>query len=119
MFQADSKIAPANLVNLSINAWYNSHQNAKQSDIDKFTRLYNEFQQPIGPFTTVVNEKVSYVGCAISYYESNGMKSLITCNYAAGNVLGQATYKSGKTASECKNKSNPRYPGLCHFSDGL
>lgn len=119
MFQANSIIDPAVLVNLSINAWYNAHQNAKHSDIKKFTRLFNELQQPIGPFTTVVNEKASHVGCAISYYESNGMRSLITCNYAAGNVLGQASYKSGKTASECLNKINPRYPGLCHFSEGL
>lgn len=61
----------------------------------------------------MVNDKNNAVGCGVSRYQQNGYKYYyLVCNYSFTNILEQAVYEIGPTASKCK-KPHSVYKGLC------
>ena len=109
----------ADVISNSINAWYNEHQFAAQSDINTFTRLFVG-DQAIGHFTVMVSERNIAVGCAVSNFVANGRNNtLLACNYAANNTRDRVVYRSGPTASGCTLGRDPTYPGLCRTNEPI
>lgn len=100
------------LVEKVVNDWYKEVSNAAQADIDKCCN--SKSGKTIGHFTQLVTDRATQVGCAISRYTEKQWKtSLMACNYAFTNLVGEKVYISGKTASGCSSGINPIYPALC------
>ena len=108
-----------------INAWYNENIYAAESDIDKFTRLTGSSGKKIGHFTSLVCERQTQIGCAISTYKSSINNRefnnyLMTCNYASTNMQTYPTYRSGtETGSACKEGTDSEFPGLCKITEPI
>lgn len=97
----------------SIQNWYDEVSNAQQSDIDKCCTPASG--KTIGHFTQVVTDRAIQVGCAISQYTKDGgwKTSLMACNYALINMVGEKVYMSGASASGCTKGTNSDFPALC------
>ncbi|CRL03995.1 CLUMA_CG017113, isoform A [Clunio marinus] len=97
-------------VEKSVKSWYDEVSAASQSNIDK---CCHSNKGVIGHFTQLVTDRACQVGCAIVQYTENNFKtSLMTCNYAFGNMMGSKVYEVGKAASGCISGKNPKFPAL-------
>lgn len=106
------------LIEKNIKGWYDEVNNAAQSDIDNCCT--SKSGKTIGHFIQVVTDRAIQVGCAASQYTHKEWKtSLMTCNYALTNMIGQKVYLSGTTASGCSSGVNPDYPALCKDSEDI
>lgn len=100
-----------------IHSWYQEHEKASQSDIDKYPDHTNG--RMIGHFTQVVTAAARYVGCgAIRFTEARNRKSpmhkvLLTCDYSRTNLIGNPIYEAGPVGADCKTGFNVDYYGLC------
>lgn len=100
------------LIEKNIQGWYDEVNNAAQSDIDKCCT--SKSGKTIGHFTQVVTDRAIQVGCAVALYTDKDWKtSLMACNYALTNMIGQKVYITGTTASGCSSGVNPDFPALC------
>jgi len=104
----------------AIRDWYLEYNISTQSDIDKYPLDTNG--RMIGHFTQVVNGLAGEVGCGVTRYTDSisgtAFKTFqLSCDYSRTNLGNQATYASGKTASDCKTGTNPHYPALCSESE--
>ncbi|XP_017474136.1 PREDICTED: venom allergen 5-like [Rhagoletis zephyria] len=105
----------ANLLQKSIDLWYNEVNDVKMAYINKYPRNY---QGPvIGHVTVMVAERNIRVGCAVSTYAVSAKPYkafLFACNYATTNVVNSPIYTSCATAaSGCKKSKNTAFPNLC------
>lgn len=76
----------------------------------------------IGHFTQVVNGLAGEVGCGATRYTDSSSGTAfktfqLSCDYSRTNLVYQAIYEHGKTASDCKTGTNPNYPALCSESE--
>jgi len=110
---------PQAVIEMMTEMWYNESQLTTQNDIDRFTRLYSG-SQPIGHFTSLVNDRQTAVGCAISRYVSNGYNySLMACNYASTNIMNRPVYTTGSVGSGCTKGRDTTFPGLCKTTESI
>lgn len=70
-----------------------------------------------GHFTVLSIDRSTKIGCAATsfsfvYLGRKRYQINVVCNYEFNNVLGKATYTSGKSCSKC-TKCNPKYTSLC------
>lgn len=65
----------------------------------------------------MANEKVTCVGCAVSQFSLNDKTNYLVCNYSFQNIVGNPTYSTGPTGSQCTTGTNPSYPGLCSVNE--
>ncbi|KAG5683516.1 hypothetical protein PVAND_012790 [Polypedilum vanderplanki] len=103
-----------------INLWFSEHRNTRRQDITTFTTL-NVNGQPIGHFTSLVNEHQTHVGCAVIHYQDSGSRfHYIVCNYAFTNIQGFRVYTDSTTAgSGCTTGRNPVYNNLCSINERI
>lgn len=79
----------------------------------------------IGHFTTLICERQTQLGCAISTYittinERDFNNYLIVCNFASTNMETNPTYRSGnRTGSACKLGTDTKFPGLCKITEPI
>ncbi|XP_055606866.1 antigen 5 like allergen Cul n 1-like [Uranotaenia lowii] len=107
--------ATAQLISM-IGNWYKESANANPQFID----AYPSAAPPavIGHFTQVVKDISDRVGCGMTTWKENGWNNLLlACNYARTNILGEATYVKGTTASKCTTGKNTQFPGLCSVKE--
>ncbi|CAG9802164.1 unnamed protein product [Chironomus riparius] len=100
----------------AIRDWYSEYEISTQSDIDKYPLDTNG--RMIGHFTQVVNGLAGEVGCGVTRYTDSSSGTAfktfqLSCDYSRTNLVNQAIYAAGKTASDCKTGTNPNYPALC------
>lgn len=106
------------LIGKVVKDWYDEVENAAQSDIEKC--CLSSSRKTIGHFTQIVTDRATEVGCAIARYTEKQWKtSLLACNYAFTNLIGEKVYVSGEMASECTTGVNPDYQALCSVSESI
>uniref|UniRef100_A0A1A9WST6 SCP domain-containing protein n=1 Tax=Glossina brevipalpis TaxID=37001 RepID=A0A1A9WST6_9MUSC len=97
----------------AIKMWFEEH---KDCDRDVL-QAYEKKKPQIGHFTIMVNDLQTHVGCSMIKNRLLGhFKKLVvifTCNYSTTNIRGLSTYKTGPTASKCKQR-NEEFINLCN-----
>lgn len=108
--------SPKEVIENSINFWYEEVIDANQSDLDAF----QSNEKKIGHFTQIVNDLSNEVGCGAVQFTENGWKtSLFVCNYARTNLENRPIYTSGDVASGCISGINENFKALCSLSEDV
>lgn len=113
---------PADIViNTVTDDWFNERRLVLQSDI---ASVHTGRQFDIGRFSTMVNERQTHVGCAMSMFDQDSGSTmwrvaLFTCNYASTNFGGTPVYRSGAIGSQCALGTDDTYPGLCTLNEPI
>jgi len=99
--------------------WFREYRDANQTFIDHY-RPHPEGKK-IGHFTMVVSDRAHRVGCAAVRFrdpmQPKQMRFLMTCNYDFNNIINEAVYQTGPTATKCSYKISEQYPELCDWKD--
>ncbi|XP_055692641.1 venom allergen 5-like [Lutzomyia longipalpis] len=98
----------------AVDLWFAEHSVAS-------VNAPEEVDTSTGHFLTMMLERNHRVGCAVATYKTlNGSgiryNHLITCDYSAGLVKGEDTYKIGDSSSECSEfhaHPSAMYDSLC------
>lgn len=94
----------------SVKAWFDEHHQSSSDDIPSYTKKPN---RAIGHFTQVVKDDSNFVGCAMIQFERKNLcTTIVTCNYAKTNMIGEPVYVAGEAASKCEKKSE-KFSALC------
>lgn len=108
----------SSLIEKNVKGWYDEVEFAAQSDIDECCT--SKSGKTIGHFTQLVTDRAIQVGCAVARYTDGKWKtSLMACNYAFTNMIGQRVYISGESASGCTSGTNSDFPALCKASEAI
>lgn len=114
-------MSPDVIVNSVVDLWFNERRNTLTSDIVSIVpgRLFD-----VGRFSTLVNERQTHVGCAISLFDQDTggtiwRVGLLACNYAFTNFGGMSVYRTGAIASQCVLGADDTYPGLCTLDEPI
>ena len=69
----------------------------------------------------MVHERNVAVGCGISQYASDDgwQNTLIACNYAYTNMIGEPIFIKGPVAASNCTKKNPSYLALCAVGEKI
>lgn len=109
------------IVNTVVDMWTDQRRNTLTSDINTIVpgRLFD-----VGRFSTLVNERQTHVGCAISLFDQDSGSTfwrvgLLACNYAFDNFGGMSVYRTGAVGSQCVLGTDANYSGLCTLDEPI
>lgn len=109
------------IVNTVIDSWFDQRRNTLISDIVSIVpgRLFD-----VGRFSTLVNERQTHIGCAISLFDQDSGSTfwrvgLLACNYAFTNLGGMSVYRTGGIGLQCVLGRDGTYPGLCTLDEPI
>lgn len=109
------------LVQDVIDGWYSQVRHVTQPDIDRCCE--SSSGSTIGHFTQVVTDRSIQVGCAVSRYTTvttaTWRNSLMVCNYAFVNLVGERVFVTGPVASGCVTGVNSNFPALCSVNEPI
>lgn len=111
-------------LDILIDLWINEQAYVRVSDIQSLQGVNGGNGQVIGHWTTMANEKMTHIGCAVSTFNTvlsgtTWRTALLACNYAFTNFLGRRVYQSGNTASQCVSGTDSIYASLCSIHEPI
>lgn len=87
---------------------------------DSFSFLLSQFSDDVADLTIVMNDRVNSMGCCMIQYPTGNSTTLqyeFLCVYNCNNIVGENTYQTGPTASQCTTGTNPNYRRLCSTNE--
>ncbi|XP_014367815.2 venom allergen 5 [Papilio machaon] len=84
-----------------LSAWFDEYKDYSYGPMTR-SLFDGSSQVQIGHYTQMAWADTTYVGCGLSQYSENSMKTfLLVCNYGpSGNILGQVPYTASEEGSE-------------------
>lgn len=111
-------------IDILIDTFINEQAFVRVSDIQSLQGVTGGNNQVIGHWTTMANEKMTHVGCAMSTFNTvlsgtTWRTALLACNYAFTNFMGRRVYQQGAIASDCITGVDSTYTSICSLNEPI